>query len=151
MAVDNIASKQYCVIMPWTLIYLDEYMHWLDGQVEDLQDEALAHLEMLKNFGPGLGRPYVDTLKGSRLANLKELRFEFQNAVIRILFAFDPKRQGVIILGGDKSGDKRWYEKKIPIAERLFDLHLEKQRKEDEARKKGLKVEEQKLKKRKRR
>ena len=120
--------------MPWSLIYVDEFTTWLDAQEERLQDEALAHLELLKERGPLLGRPYADTLKGSAIANLKELRFEYDGAPIRILFAFDPKRQGVILLGGSKQGDKRWYETNIPIAERRFNEHIERQRKEDEKR-----------------
>lgn len=113
--------------MPYTLIYLDEFAAWLDGQEEDLQLRTLANLELLKERGPLLARPYADTLKGSQIANLKELRFKFENAPIRILFAFDPKQQAVIILGGSKQGDKRWYDTHIPIAEKLFNAHLERQ------------------------
>jgi hypothetical protein len=118
--------------MAWTLIYLETFQGWLDAQTEDLQDEALAYLELLKERGPLLPRPYADTLKGSKVPNLKELRFSFNGAPIRILFIFDPKQQGVIILGGDKSGDKRWYDTNIPLAEKLYAAHLEKQKKEDE-------------------
>ena len=74
----------------------------------------------------------MDTLKGSRIANLKELRVQHKTEPIRILFAFDPKQQAVIILGGSKQADKRWYNTNIPIAEKLFADHLEKQRKADE-------------------
>jgi hypothetical protein len=122
---------QYAVRMPWKLVYLAEYESWRDDQEEDLQDEAAAQLEVLKLFGPTLGRPRVDTLYDSQLPNLKEVRFYFKGAPIRILFVFDPKQQGVIILGGDKSGDKRWYKKHIPIAEKLYAEHLKKQKKED--------------------
>ncbi len=118
--------------MAWTLLYLQTFQGWLDSQPEDLQDEALAYLELLKERGPLLPRPYADTLKGSNIANLKELRFSFNGAPIRILFAFDPKQQGVIIIGGDKTGDKRWYDTNIPIAEELYATHLKKQKKEDE-------------------
>ena len=111
--------------MQWSLIYHDEFATWLTDQEEDLQNEALAYLEMLKDRGPLLGRPYVDTLKGSSLTNLKELRFEYQRAPIRILFAFDPKRQAVILLGGNKQADKRWYERNIPIAEKRFKQHVQ--------------------------
>ncbi len=111
--------------MQWSLIYHDEFAAWLAAQEEPLQDEALAHLEMLKDRGPLLGRPYVDTLKGSSLANLKELRFEIKRAPIRILFAFDPKRQAVILLGGNKQTTKRWYDINIPIAEKRFRQHVE--------------------------
>ena len=112
--------------MPWTLVYLREFEEWLDGQTEDLQDEALSHLELLKEIGPVLSRPHADTLKGSKIANLKELRFTFAGAPIRILYAFDPNQHGVIILAGDKSGDKRWYEVNISKAEKLYGEHLQK-------------------------
>lgn len=135
LPIDNIASIQYIGYMPWTLIYLAEYESWRDDQDEELQDEAAAHLGVLEEIGPTLGRPLVDTLKDSSMKNLKELRFAYKGAPIRILFAFDPKQQGVIILGGDKSNDKRWYKKHIPIAETLYAEHLKKQKEEDEKRK----------------
>lgn len=125
--------------MPYSVIYLDEFAAWLRAQEEDLQDRTVAQLELLKEYGPLLGRPYVDTLKGSEIANLKELRFAYDRAPIRILFAFDPKQQAVIILGGNKAVDKRWYETNIPIAEKLYKAHIERQKEEDEKKKKGKK------------
>lgn len=122
--------------MPYSIVYLDEFADWLRSQEEDLQDRAVAQLELLKEKGPSLGRPYVDTLKGSELPNLKELRFAYERAPIRILFVFDPKQQAVIILGGNKAVDKRWYDINIPIAENLYKAHLERQKKEDEEKKK---------------
>lgn len=122
--------------VPYSVIYLDEFAAWLRAQDEDLQDRVAAQLGLLKEYGPMLGRPYVDTLKGSEIANLKELRFAFEKAPIRILFVFDPKQQAVIILGGNKAVDKRWYETNIPIAEKLYKAHLERQKKEDEERRK---------------
>jgi hypothetical protein len=119
--------------MAWTLLYLEIFKEWLDAQSEEMQDEALAHLELLKERGPLLSRPYADTLRGSKQPNLKELRFTFNGAPIRILFIFDPKQQGVIILAGDKTGDKRWYDTNIPIAEKLYAAHLDKQKREDAA------------------
>jgi hypothetical protein len=74
--------------------------------------------------GPLLGRPYVDTLKGSKYPNLKELRVQYKGEPWRILFAFDPIRQAIVLVGGNKTGDKRWYEKNIPIAETRFTEHL---------------------------
>lgn len=118
--------------MPYTLVYLDEFATWLDAQDQDLRLRTIAHLDLLEEHGPLLARPHADTLKGSRIPNLKELRFKYQGAPIRILFAFDPKRQAVIILAGNKQGNKRWYEINIPIAEKLFTAYLEKQRKTDE-------------------
>jgi hypothetical protein len=76
-----------------------------------VQDELLAHIELLEQFGPQLGRPRVDTLNGSRHANMKELRFDAADGVWRFAFAFDPKRRAIILCGGDKSGgsEKRFY------------------------------------------
>ena len=84
----------------------------------------LAHIEVLKERGPQLSRPRADTLKGSKMKNLKELRVQYRGEPYRILYAFDPKRQGVLLLGGNKAGDKKWYDKMIPRAEKLYEAHL---------------------------
>ncbi len=118
--------------MPYEVILLDEFADWLDEQGEEPRLRILAHLELLADRGPLLARPYADTLKGSKIPNLKELRVSYRREPIRILFAFNPKQQAVVILGGTKQADKRWYEVNIPIAEKLFVEYLEKQRKEDE-------------------
>ena len=78
----------------------------------------------MKLEGPLLGRPYVDTLKGSQYPNLKELRVQHRGEPWRIFFAFDPLRQAIVLVGGNKTGDKRWYEKNMPIAENRFAQHL---------------------------
>jgi hypothetical protein len=80
---------------------------------------------LLKQEGPLLGRPYVDTIQGSQYPNLKELRVQHAGEPWRILFAFDPIRQAIVLVGGNKTGDKRWYKKNIPIAEQRFAKHLE--------------------------
>jgi hypothetical protein len=133
LCIDNMAQRPYYMdCIPYTLIYLEEFASWLDMQEKSLQLRTLAHMELLKERGPLLGRPYADTLKGSQITNLKELRIQHKTEPIRILFAFDPKQQAVIILGGSKQADKRWYDVNIPLAEKLFASHLERQRKVDE-------------------
>src|SRR5215471_17430587 len=104
-------------------------------QHKDVQDELLAHIEFLEQFGPQLGRPRADTLNGSRHANMKELRFDAGDGVWRFAFAFDPKRRAIILCGGDKSGsgEKRFYRQLIDKADDRFDVHLaviKKQKKE---------------------
>lgn len=90
-----------------------------------------AGVELLERLGPGLGRPFVDTLEGSRLTNLKELRP--RGGHLRVLFVFDPRRTAILLLGGDKSGRwKAWYAEAIPQAERLYEEHLEQLRQEEE-------------------
>jgi hypothetical protein len=132
LPIDNIARVQYNQNMAWTVVYLDNYTKWFEEQEEGLQDDIIAYLDLLEELGPTLGRPYADTLSGSSLTNLKELRLTEGRSEIRILFVFDPKQQAVLILGGDKTGDKRWYKTNIPIAESLYSMHLENQKKEDD-------------------
>ena len=79
---------------------------------------------VLERVGPGLGRPRVDTLKGSRYTNLKELRVQSNGRPFRILFVFDPVRNAVLLIGGDKSGRKRFYDTMIPLAERIYREYL---------------------------
>ncbi len=87
-------------------------------------------VDILAEGGPSLGRPFVDTINGSRIANLKELRPKRSD--IRILFAFDPRRTAILLLGGSKTNDwQGWYDRNIPIAERLFDVYLAELRKEE--------------------
>ncbi|MBS5918285.1 MAG: type II toxin-antitoxin system RelE/ParE family toxin [Varibaculum cambriense] len=94
---------------------------------ESSRAQVVAALEILQEHGPALGRPLVDNISGSRHRNMKELRpGSSGKSEIRILFAFDPIRQAILLVAGDKSGQwQRWYRKNIPIADELYDLHLE--------------------------
>jgi len=103
----------------------------LEKEDSDLYEEILAHLKVLAAMGPALGRPRVDTLKGSRFSNMKELRIQFRGDPIRVLFAFDPKRQAVLLLGGNKGGDKRWYKVHVPMADKRYQEHLNELAEED--------------------
>ena len=92
-----------------------------------VQDELLALAMLLERFGPTLGRPRVDTLKGSHHANMKELRFQVDNGVWRVAFAFDPERKAILLVAGDKSGSntRRFYKRLIKTADQRFDAHLD--------------------------
>ncbi len=94
--------------------------------MEDLQDELLAHAKLLAAFRPHLGRPTVDTLKGSRHTNMKELRFSWSGQVWRVAFAFDPQRQAIVLVGGDKGGadQRRFYKRLLTVADARYDDHL---------------------------
>lgn len=111
--------------MEWDVQFDDGFTAWFDGLAEALQDEILAHIALLRERGPNLGRPYVDTVEDSEFANMKELRVQFRGDPWRILFAFDPRRTAILLVGGCKRGDKRWYKKHIPIADERFQRHLE--------------------------
>lgn len=99
---------------------------------ESVQDEMLAHAKLLEQFGPQLGRPRVDTLNGSRHANMKELRFAADDGVWRVAFAFDLNRQAVLLVAGDKSGgsEKRFNRQLINKADARFSDHLSRLKKE---------------------
>lgn len=92
----------------------------------EVQDEILSLTGLLEEFGPTLSRPHADTLKGSRHANLKELRFRAVNGVWRVAFAFDPQRRAILLIAGDKSGgsEKKFYRDLIAKADTRFDEHL---------------------------
>ena len=112
--------------MSWAVIFADEFELEFDALPTDVQDELLAQARVLARFGPITRRPAVDTLKGSTHANMKELRFDAARGVWRVAFAFDPRRQAVLLCAGDKSGDSeaRFYRRLIPTADRRFDAHL---------------------------
>jgi hypothetical protein len=99
---------------------------------EDVRGEILALSRLLQQFGPQLGRPRVDTLKGSRYANMKELRFSVADGEWRLAFAFDPRRRAILLVAGDKSGgsEKRFYRQLITKADERFDAHLGRLKKE---------------------
>ena len=111
--------------MAWTIVFLAEVEEWYEALLRtdpDTARQVAVALDLLEQRGPALGRPLVDTLEGSTLANLKELRPGSSGRTeVRILFAFDPRRQAILLTAGDKSGHwKAWYRKHIPLAERRF-------------------------------
>lgn len=112
--------------MKWEADLHDDFVPEYRGLHKDVQDELLAHIELLEQFGPQLGRPHADTLKGSRHAHMKELRFDAADGVWRVAFAFDPHRKAIVLAAGDKSGvsDKRFYRQLIDKADARFDAHL---------------------------
>jgi len=112
----------------WDVTFHEEFEPEFDALPEAVQDELFAHAKLLEQFGPQLGRPRADTLKGSRHANMKELRFYAEDGVWRVAFAFDPSRRGILLVCGDKSGgsEKRFYRALIRTADRRFDAHLAK-------------------------
>ncbi len=110
--------------MPYSVIVSLEFEEWFTEQLEDLQDKIAATVALLEEHGPSLRRPFADTLTGSTLSHLKELRVQHRGEPYRILFAFDPNREALLLIGGIKSGDTRWYKRMIPIAEEIFQRHV---------------------------
>lgn len=112
--------------MAWNVGFHTSFEREFDELDEEVQDEILALMGLLQEFGPKLARPHVDTLNGSKHANLKELRFKAADGVWRVAFAFDPQRRAILLVAGDKSGgsEKKFYKDLIAKAEARFDEHL---------------------------
>jgi hypothetical protein len=111
--------------MSWRVLFTDEYLSWFDGLTREEHKAIAAAIELLKEHGPTLGRPLVDQIKGSRIKKMKELRPMI--GYIRILFAFDEERAAILLVGGDKTNVwDAWYREMIPVAERLYDVHVAK-------------------------
>ncbi|MCC6679478.1 MAG: type II toxin-antitoxin system RelE/ParE family toxin [Phycisphaeraceae bacterium] len=108
----------------WEIEFTDEFEAWWDTLTESQQEALDAGVRLLERLGPQLPRPYTDTVKGSRHRHMKELRTQCQGRPLRTLFAFDPRRTAILLIGGDKTGDDRFYERMVPLADRLYDAHL---------------------------
>jgi len=116
--------------MDWQVVFHDLFEAEFGLLSVDVQDELLAHAILLRDYGPGLGWPTADTLKGSKHSNMKELRFRHGGEVWRVAFAFDPLRQAVLLVAGDKAGaDQRLFYKRLiekadaRLAQHLSDLN----------------------------
>jgi hypothetical protein len=118
--------------MGWTVLFHPAFDSEFQKLSEVVQDELLAQAKLLELLGPTLGRPRVDTLKGSRHANMQELRFDADDGVWRVASAFDTKRQAILLVAGDKSGGSqdRFYRQLIRTADRRFAEHLRNLKKE---------------------
>jgi hypothetical protein len=104
----------------WEITFLPEAEAWFKGLPRERRHQIGRRLDQLRDAGPGLGRPAVDSIHGARHPNMKELR----SGTVRLLFAFSPDRRAVMLVGGDKRGDKGFYRRHVPQATRLFDAYL---------------------------
>jgi len=116
----------------WEVQFHEDFYPEFKALPDDVQRELRARAVLLEKLGPQLGRPHVDTLKGSSHKNMKELRFEAADGVWRVAFAFDPKRTAIILIAGDKSGggEKIFYRRLIAKADERFEKHLSRIRNE---------------------
>jgi len=112
--------------MTWIVTFHPAFDAEFEAYDEAVQNAVLAHLCLLEGVGPSLGRPHVYTLNGSKHANMKELRFKADGGVWRVAFAFDPTRQAVVLVGGDKSGgsEARFYKSLIKKADDRYDSYI---------------------------
>ena len=108
----------------WEVLNTPEFENWYLNQDENAKTHILRDIKILSEIGPSLGRPLVDTLKNSKISNLKELRVQSNGRPFRIFFLFDPKRNAVMLIGGNKEGKKKFYKMMIAIAEDIYSRYL---------------------------
>ena len=110
--------------MPWEVEYTDEFESWWDGLVEAEQESVDASVQLLKKHGPDLPFPHSSQIAGSKSGKLRELRIQHRGRPYRVLYGFDRRRTALLLVGGDKTGNNRWYEQHVPRADALFRTHL---------------------------
>ena len=116
--------------MPWNVEHTDEFADWYHGLTEAQQDDITAAGLLLMEMRPQLPFPYSSGIKGSKHAHMRELRVQSSGRPLRVFYAFDPRRSAILLIGGDKTGDDRFYERMVPIADELYDVYIAEIRKE---------------------
>ena len=108
----------------WDVEFTDEFGEWWETLTENEQESLTVSVKLLQVLGPALGRPHADAVKKSRHKNMKELRTQIHGDPLRTFYAFDPRRKAILLIGGSKSADKRFYDRMIPLADKIMDAHL---------------------------
>jgi hypothetical protein len=110
--------------MAWGVEYTDEFGHWWDELEVAGQEDTAYVVRLLEERGPNLGYPYSSKIRQSRHEVMRELRIQHAGRPYRVLYAFDPRRTAILLIGGDKTGNDRWYDEHVPWADRLYDEYL---------------------------
>ncbi len=116
--------------MSWEVEFTDEFEAWWDALTGEEQESIAASVGLLETVGPNLKHPHSAGINGSKHGHMRELRTQHEGRPYRTLYAFDPRRAAILLIGGDKTGDDRWYETYVPMADKLYDTHLEELKKE---------------------
>jgi len=114
----------------WEVEYTDNFESWWESLDEGEQESVTSCVLVLEARGPLLGFPFSSGIEQSRHSHMRELRIQHGGRPYRVLYAFDPRRVAILLIGGDKTGDDRWYDKYIPLADKIYDAHLEALKKE---------------------
>ena len=123
-------DEGYICTMSWDVEYTNEFGDWWGTLSEAEQESLAASVRLLEERGPNLGFPHSSGINGSRHSHMRELRTQHEGRPYRTLYTFDPRRSAILLIGGDKTGDERWYDVHVPVADRLYEEHLEQLRKE---------------------
>lgn len=120
----NMHSGEYIHSMEWNVEFTDEFEGWWDDLGESFQEDVNAHVNLLIEKGPQLPFPFSSGINGSKHEHMRELRIQSGGNPIRVFYAFDPRRTAILLIGGDKTGDGRFYARMIPVADKLYDDHI---------------------------
>jgi hypothetical protein len=111
--------------MEWTVEVTDRFEAWWDDLIGAEQEDIAAVVELLEARGPHLPHPFSSGIHGSKHSHMRELRIQHKGRPYRVLYAFDPRRTAILLLGGDKTGNDDWYRENVPIADRLYDEYID--------------------------
>lgn len=111
--------------MSWDVENTDEFGEWYGDLSDADQDSVRFTVGLLMGKGPNLRFPHSSGINNSRHSHMRELRVQSEGRPLRIFYAFDPRRSAILLIGGDKTGDDRFYERMIPIADDLYDVYLQ--------------------------
>ncbi len=116
--------------MTWDVEYTDEFEVWWNVISLEEQESIAASVQLLEIRGPQLPYPYSSGIATSKHGHMRELRIQHEGRPYRVLYAFDPRRSAILLIGGDKTGNDRWYDEFVPRADTLYDGHIDELRKE---------------------
>ena len=111
--------------MSWEVEFTDEFQEWWDSLTEAEQEDLAASVGLLETNGPQLGHPHTSGISSSKHDHMRELRTQHAGRPYRTLYAFNQQRTAILLIGGDKTGNDRWYEEYVPVADKLYDVHLQ--------------------------
>jgi hypothetical protein len=122
--VAKIFHISYIHDMEYQIELTEDCSEWILSLSDPEKEDILAVVGLLEELGPNLGYPYSSKINNSKYSRMRELRIQHQGKPYRILYAFDPRRRAILLIGGNKTGDKRWYKKMVPMADKLYTKHL---------------------------
>lgn len=128
-----VLALSYNLGVPWEVEVTDEFRAWWEGLTEAERISVERSVLLLEDRGPHLPFPYSSGVNGTRHSAMRELRVQHHGRPYRVLYIFDPRRVAILLLGGDKTGDDRWYERNVPLADQLYDIYLSEINEEDHA------------------
>jgi hypothetical protein len=125
LCLTGLFHERYIPFVAWSVEYTDEFENWWETLDEDEQESVTSCVLLLEARGPMLGYPFTSGIEQSKHSHMRELRIQHSGRPYRVLYAFDPRRVAILLIGGDKTADNRWYDKYVPLADRIYDQHIE--------------------------